>query len=57
MFLNAEVEYENPFNIDNFKRYLRYVVIEGGMGGMFTYRSPREFIEGYNDPIVALLGE
>ena len=49
-------KYDNPFNTESFRRYVRYVTIEGGMGGLFTYRSPREFIEGYRDPIVEKLG-
>jgi hypothetical protein len=33
-------------------RYLRFVVIEGGLNGVFQYRTPREYIEGYTDPLI-----
>ena len=30
-------------------RYLKFIIIEEGMGGFFTHRSPRDIIEGYTD--------
>jgi hypothetical protein len=32
------------------KKYIKYFISEIGLGGMFTYRSPREMAEGYTDP-------
>jgi len=35
--------------------YIKYVALNFGLGGMFTYRSPRTFIEGYTDPVLSNL--
>jgi len=32
--------------------YLKYVALNFGLGGMFTYKTPRSFIEGYTDPLL-----
>ena len=40
------------FSFDGFKKYLKYVTIQGGMFGIFTERTPRELIEGYTDPLI-----
>jgi hypothetical protein len=39
------------------RRFIRFMVIEGAMGGMFVYRTPKEFTVGYNDPIVSILSK
>jgi hypothetical protein len=28
------------------------MIIEGGLNGMFMYRTPREYIEGFTDPLL-----
>jgi hypothetical protein len=38
------------------RRYLRFIIVEGGMNGLFQYRTPREYIEGYLDPLIVLMG-
>ena len=43
------------FSFDGFKKYLKYVTIQGGMFGIFTERTPRELIEGYTDPLIETL--
>jgi hypothetical protein len=42
----------NMWNTDTFKRYLRFVVIEGALNGLFQFRTPREYLEGFNDPLI-----
>jgi hypothetical protein len=34
----------NPWNKNSTRRYLRFMIIEGGFQGLFQYRSPREYI-------------
>ena len=43
----------NPFNSDTFRKYLKMLVINEGLGGLFIRKTPREYIEGYNDTLVA----
>lgn len=33
-------------------RYLRFITIEQGLNGIFQKRTPREYIEGFTDPLV-----
>jgi len=33
-------------------RYLKFVIIEGSLGGIFLKVSPKDYIEGYYDPII-----
>ena len=40
-----------------FDEYLRFITINFGLSGLLTYRSPREIIEGYTDPLVEVLNE
>jgi hypothetical protein len=42
----------SPWNNTSTRRYLRFMVIEGGFQGLFQYRSPREYIEGFNDTLI-----
>ena len=35
--------------------YLRFVTINFGLSGLLTVRTPREMIEGYNDPLVEVI--
>lgn len=39
----------------NFNNYLRYQTLNLGLGGLFTLRTPREYIEGYLDPKLEML--
>lgn len=33
-------------------QYLRFITIEAGLNGIFQFRTPREYIEGFIDPTV-----
>lgn len=46
---------KNIFSIEQMKRYYKFVIIEGGMGGLFQFRTPREYIEGFYDPTISLM--
>jgi len=37
------------------QNYFRFVTVNYGVTGMFTYKTPREMIEGYSDPIIEKL--
>ena len=45
-------EWSNIWTTDSFRSYLRFVTLNYGLTGMFTSRSPREMIEGYDDPLI-----
>ena len=40
------------FNTPTFKRYLKMLMIEQGMGGLFIERTVKEYIEGFTDKIL-----
>ena len=40
------------FNNPTFKKYLKMLMIEQGMGGLFIERTVKEYIEGYTDKIL-----
>ena len=50
-------EWSNVWTTESFQSYLRFVTMNFGLTGMFTYRSPREMIEGYDDPLIIQLSE
>ena len=50
-------EWSNVWTTESFQSYLRFVTMNFGLTGMFTFRSPREMIEGYNDPLIIQLSE
>ena len=33
-------------------KYLRYVTLQAGLGGIITRKTPREIIEGYNNTLI-----
>jgi hypothetical protein len=37
--------------------YLRFVTVNFGLTGLVTYRTPREYIEGFTDPLISTLNE
>lgn len=45
-------DYPLAFTNPTMRKYIKFICIEGTMGGMFLYRTPREYIEGYVDPTV-----
>lgn len=45
-------KWSNIWTTESFQSYLRFVTLNYGLTGMFTYRSPREMIEGYNDTLI-----
>jgi hypothetical protein len=56
------INYDNPdcsnvWTTPGFKEYLRYVAMSYGLNGLFIYATPREFIEGYTDPLLETLSE
>jgi hypothetical protein len=55
--LNRTSDYPLTFTTDDFRRYLSYFTSEFALGGMFTYRSPKEMAEGYTDPHVYLMAQ
>ena len=57
ILLDVKAKYPTIFTTPTMQRYIRFVTIEGAMGGMFVYRTPKEFIEGYTDPIVEILSK
>lgn len=44
-----------PEAFPSFDGYLRSVAINFGLSGVLTIRSPRDMIEGYNDPLIEQL--
>ena len=40
------------FNSPTFKKYLKMLMIEQGMGGLFIEKTVKEYIEGYNDKVL-----
>jgi CD36 family len=53
ILLNVTVKtYKPTFTNMQMARYLRFIVIEQGLNGLFTYRTPREYMEGYIDPLI-----
>ena len=53
----GEGEWSNIWTTESFRSYLRFVTLNYGLTGMFTHRSPREMIEGYDDPLIMQLNE
>ncbi len=47
----------DPFNNDQTRRYIQYMSLEQGFFGMFYHKTPREYIEGYTDPLLQTLSE
>lgn len=41
--------------LKQYKEYVQYVTINFGLGGFYTFRSPREVLEGYTDPFLELI--
>lgn len=53
VFLEVEPKsYMRPFSNKQMGRYLRFMIIEGGLNGIFLKRTPKEYIEGFLDPTV-----
>ena len=51
--LNKTVKtYSTVFTNPQMARYLRFMIIEAGFNGIFQFRTPREYIEGFIDPTV-----
>ena len=42
--------YRDIFTNNQTSRYLKFMVVEAGLGGLFMYRTPREYLEGFLDP-------
>lgn len=49
--------YKETFTNPSFARYIRFIIIEQGLNGIFQYRTPREYIEGFTDPTVYALSQ
>lgn len=53
VFLNYDNEqFTDMWNDANFKKYLQFVTINMGLGGLFIEVTPKAMIEGYNDPTI-----
>jgi len=51
--LNKQIPTYSPvFTTPQMSRYIKYLMIEGGLNGMFQFKSPKEYIEGFTDPLV-----
>jgi len=55
--MNEEDTANLPFGGKTMQQYVRFIMIQQGLGGLFVNRSPRELIEGYTDPIVSVLSQ
>lgn len=44
--------WSNLWNTQGFMDYLKFVTINFGLNGQYYLASPREFIEGYTDPLL-----
>ena len=44
-----------PFNDDVNRRYIRYLMMEEFLGGLFIRKTPQEVIEGYYDPTIQFM--
>ena len=42
----------DPFNNEQTRRYIKFITLEKGFFGMFYYMTPRDYIEGYDDPLI-----
>jgi len=52
-YMNANCS--NVWTTPAFKNYLRFISVNFGLNGAFISASPREFIEGYTDPLLVTL--
>lgn len=57
LWLELNKTSHDNYNTVGFKKYLKYATTQGGLFGFFTERTPKELIEGYNDPLVMGLAE
>ena len=56
VFLNfSNIGWSNIWNTDGFLAYLRFATVNFGLNGLFMSATPRELIEGYNDPLLLVL--
>ena len=46
---NTAMESLDEFNTPTFNKYLKMLMIEEGLGGLFVEKTVKEYIEGYND--------
>ena len=44
--------YNTVFTNEQMSRYLKFIIQECGLGGVFISRTPREYIEGFTDPLL-----
>ncbi len=44
--------YSTVFTNPSMARYLRFIIIEAGLNGIFQHKTPKEYIEGFIDPTV-----
>lgn len=47
--------WSNIWTTPAFKNYLKFITVNIGLNGAFISATPREFIEGYNDPLIETL--
>ena len=58
VFLNYDnAGWSNLWNTDGFHEYLRYVTVNFGLNGLYYYATPRDYIEGYTDPLLQTLAD
>lgn len=49
---DVNVPAEANFQSANTTYYQKYVALNFGLGGLFTYKSPSQLINGYTDPVM-----
>ena len=47
--------WSNIWTVPTFQHYIRFTTINYGLTGLFIHKSPREMIEGYQDPLITTL--
>jgi hypothetical protein len=57
VILSVELAEVNPFLNEQSRKYFRFIAREQGLNGLFQFRSPREYIEGFEDPLLVQLSQ
>lgn len=40
---------------ESFNKYFRWVVLQGGLNGLFIKSTPKDYLDGFNDPLIETL--
>lgn len=47
----------NVWVTKGFNLYFRWIVLNGGLNGMFIKSTPKDYLNGFNDPLIATLND